>query len=557
MRKKLILALLALSVISVAAPCRAELRSDKLAVESNLSVFSEIVKQLQTNYVDTIDMDNIVKMAIDVMLYSLDPYTEYYPQKEQKEFRSINSGSYAGIGSVIVERDGKVFIHEPYLGSPAATSGLRPGDRILAVDTTEVSAMGTSAVSDMLKGARGTVVKVRVNRPYAADSVMTFEIKRDKINIPAVNYAGVVDPGIGYIHLEQFSEKSADEVKTALQKMLTEDRISGLVLDLRGNGGGYLESAVKILGYFLPKGTEVLRTRGRQLLEERVYKTTSKPIAPDLPLVVLTDGASASASEITAGALQDLDRAVILGTRSFGKGLVQSTFGLPQDGMIKITTAKYYIPSGRLIQAIDYAHRAADGTAERIADSLTSEFHTAAGRTVRDGGGITPDVVVELPDVSRVTYNVVADNWAFDYATKFASEHPTIAPAEDFEITDSIYADFKRFIDPERFNYDRVCDQALDQLRKLATVEGYMTDSLETQIGVLQQMMHQSLDKNLDVHRDAIAPYLAAEIVRRYYYKPGEIRNALRRDKTFLEAVKVLDDHNRYASILRPDAKKK
>lgn len=528
-------------------------RSKKRDVESNISIFSSIVKELQTNYVDSIDMDNIVKAGIDAMLFKLDPYTEYFPLKEQQEFRSVNAGEYAGIGSYIMERDGAVWISGPQEGSPASKAGLRAGDKILAIDGTDVKGMNHSKVSDMLKGARGTDVRVKVWRPYVTDSIVELSITRDKIQIPAVPYYGVVKGNLGYIQLSQFSEKSADEVKAALHDLTENNKISGLVLDLRNNGGGYLESAVKILGYFLPKGTEVLRTRGKGVLDEKVYKTSSRPIAPDLPLVVLTDGATASASEITAGALQDLDRAVILGTRTFGKGLVQSTFGLPYDGMVKITTAKYYIPSGRLIQAIDYSHRNADGSVQRIADSLTHEFTTSRGRTVRDGGGITPDITVEYPDISRITYNVVSDHWAFDFANKYAATHPTLPPIDEFKMTDSIYADFKAFIDPDKFNYDKVCDLAVEQLRKLATIEGYMNDSLDSQITRLQSMMRHPLDKDLDTHREAITPYLEREIASRYYFQRGEIQNALRHDPALDEAAALLNDQKRYALLLTPE----
>ena len=294
-----------------------------------------------------------------------------------------------------MQRNGFVEISGPHEGSPAAAAGLRPGDRILAIDGEDMKGKTTEDVSGKLRGAIGSKTSVSVSRPWVTDSLLTVEVTREKIRIPAVTYYGVTDGNLGYIQLSQYSEKSADEVKDALTDLMENSRIEGLILDLRGNGGGYLESAVKILGYFLPKGTEVLRTRGKGLRDEKIYRTSAKPIAPDLPLVVLTDGTTASSSEITAGALQDLDRAVILGMRTYGKGLVQTTFGLPYDGMIKVTTAKYYIPSGRLIQSIDYSERGTDGRPKQIADSLTREFRTAGGRIVRDGGGITPDTLME------------------------------------------------------------------------------------------------------------------------------------------------------------------
>ena len=489
------------------------------------------------------------------MLSQLDPYTEYMPRKVQEEFRSLNSGEYAGIGSYIMARNGNVYISGPHKGSPADRAGLRSGDLIMQVDTATVLGMTTEQVSNRLKGQRGTTVKVTVKRPYVQDSIIAVEMVRDKIQIPSVPYSGLVAPRIGYIQLTQFSEKSADEVLDALNTLVNDDKINGLVLDLRDNGGGILENAVRILGYFLPKGTEVLRTRGKGVMDERVYKTTVKPVAPNLPLVVLTDGGTASASEITAGALQDLDRAVIMGDRSYGKGLVQTTREVPYEGLLKVTIARYYIPSGRLIQAIDYSHRNPDGTVARIPDSLTNVFTTAGGRTVRDGGGITPDIKVQYPEISRITYNVVRDNWAFDFANKYAATHPSIPPVGEFVITDSIYNDFKASIDPAKFNYDKVCETILTNLREAAKIEGYMTDSLSAQLDVLEGMMKHPLDKDLDTHRKSIEPYLEREIANRYYYQAGEVQSFLRHDAAVDSAVNLLQDQARYKSILSPKKK--
>lgn len=546
-------------LIAAAFMSQAETRSPKADINANLTIFNAVVKELQSNYVDTIDMEKSVQTAIGAMLNRLDPYTEYMPRKEQEDFRTLNSGEYAGIGSYIMQRDGNVYISGPHEGSPAAQAGLRTGDLITMVDTVTVLGMTTEQVSNRLKGQRGTTVKVTVKRPYVQDSILTFEIVRDKIQIPSVPYSGVIGGDLGYIQLSQFSEKSADEVLDALDRLTGENNIKGLVLDLRDNGGGFLESAVKILGYFLPKGTEVLRTRGKGVMDERVYKTSDKPVAPQLPLVVLIDEGTASASEITAGALQDLDRAVILGSRSFGKGLVQTTRELPYEGLLKVTVARYYIPSGRLIQAIDYSHRNPDGTVARIPDSLTTAFTTAAGRIVRDGGGITPDIKVKYPEISRLTYNVVRDNWAFDFANKYYAAHPSIPAPGDFVITDSIYEDFKRFINPAKFNYDKVCETMLKNLREAAKIEGYMNDSLSAQIDRLEAMMKHPLDKDLDTHRDAITPYLEREIVNRYYYRPGEIQSFLRHDAAIDSAVTILQDPAEYHRLLSPQlpAKKK
>ncbi len=553
--RKIVLCLVA--GILTAGAAGATVRSKKQDITSNISTFSAIVKQLQTNYVDSFDVESVVKFGIDAMLSKLDPYTVYFDVKEQEDFKASNSGEYAGIGSYITQRDGYVLISGPRQDSPAAKAGLRTGDKILTIDGDDMKGKSTDAVSERLRGSIGSTVAVGILRPWVADSLQSIVVTREKIQVPAVPYYGVIGDDLGYIELNQFSEKSAEEVKAALVDLMENHKIKGLVLDLRDNGGGYLQSAVKILSYFLPKGTEVLKTRGKSKLEEQTYKTTSKPIAPDLPLVVMTDGGTASASEITAGALQDLDRAVVMGTRSFGKGLVQSTFDLPFDGLLKVTTAKYYIPSGRLIQAVDYSHRNSDGSVERIADSLTTEFATAGGRIVRDGGGITPDIKLEYPEISRVTYNVVADSWAFDFANKYAAEHPEAPePGTDF-VTDTVYSEFKAFIDPERFEYDKVCDTALSDLRKIAKIEGYMSDEVDQQITVLEGLMKHTLDKDLDTHREPISRYLEQEIAQRYYYDAGRSVARLRTDSMIDEAVKLLHDSPRYNDILHPAVTKK
>ena len=553
--KKLFYAVAALIAASLIA--HAETRSPKGDIKANLAIFNAVVKEVQSNYVDSIDMEDVVETAIAAMLNKFDPYTEYMPRKVQEDFKVLNSGEYGGIGSYIMQRDGNVYISGPHKGSPADKAGLRSGDLIMSVDTVTVLGMTSDKVSERLKGPRGTTVKVKVKRPYVgADSILTFDIVREKIQIPAVSYSGMLPGEIGYIQLSQFSEKSAEEVEDALKSMLATGKLKGLVLDLRDNGGGFLESAVKILGYFLPKGTEVLRTRGKGVMDERVYKTAGKPIVPDLPLVVLIDDGTASASEITSGALQDLDRAVIMGSRSFGKGLVQTTRSIPYDGLLKVTVARYYIPSGRLIQAIDYSHRNPDGTVARIPDSLTNVFTTAAGREVRDGGGITPDVKVTYPDITRVTYNAVRDNWVFDYANRYRATHDHIAPAAEFVVDDSIYADFKRFIDPAKFNHDNVGKAILDRLSEVATVEGYMSDSLKNQIAVVEGMLQRPLDQDLDANRKAIVPYLEREIANRYYYREGEAQSFLRHDVAIDSALSLLKDSDRYKALLAPKSRK-
>lgn len=519
----------------------------------NLAVFNSLCKELALSYVDTIDAEKSINTAIDYMLNELDPYTEYIRAKDREDFMTISTGEYGGIGSYIMQLPtGGVVFSEPYEGSPAAEAGIRPGDKIVMIDNDSTSTWKSSKVSEHLKGQANTIVKVVVNRPYVQDSIITFNIKRRKIQMPSVPYYKAFDNGIGYILLTTFNSNSPDEVKTALLELKKNPDLKGIVLDLRGNGGGVLESAVKIVNLFVPKNTEVLCTRGRIKQDEKVYKTTQNPIDSKIPLFVLIDGGSASASEIVAGSLQDLDRAVIIGNRSFGKGLVQSTKSLPYENLLKLTVAKYYIPSGRLIQAIDYSRRNPDGSVARTPDSLTHVYHTAAGREVRDGGGITPDITVKGDTVNRLTYNIIRDNWSFNFANKFAAEHDSIAAPEDFTITDEIFNDFKAFINPDKFNYDKVCETGLKNLRKTAEVEGYMNDSTKAVFDQLEKLLHHNLSQDLDNNREAISKILAVEIQKRYYYQKGAIIESLKTDKELEEVARLLNDPVEYKKILSP-----
>ncbi len=535
--KKLTLLAALLVAISVIAP--AATRSKKSEISRNLDIFNALYKELQTFYVDSIDAEKSINTAIAAMLNDIDPYTEYFSAKEQDQFRTMTTGEYGGIGSVIQQTPKGVVVVEPYKGSPAQQAGLRPGDIFLQIDGDTVSSWTSDKVSEKLKGQSGSTLKLVMKRPWVEDSILKFELKRGKIQMPSVPYVGMIRPGIGYVGLTTFSEKSYPEVRAGVEQLI-KDGAKGLILDLRGNGGGLVESAVEILGMFLPKGTTVLTTRGKGVLNEKVYRTSVNPVDTKIPLAVLVDGSSASASEIVTGALQDLDRAVVIGNRSFGKGLVQSTRELPYDGLLKVTVAKYYIPSGRLIQAIDYSHRNPDGTVARIPDSLTSVFKTAGGREVRDGGGITPDIKIEYPEVNRMTFNVVRDNWAFDFANKYAAEHDTVASPETFEVTDEIYEQFKNFIDPAKFNYDKVCENAIEQLREIAKVEGYMNDSTSAQFDILASMLKHDLKRDLDLNRKNLSPYIAREILNRYYFNRGEVIYSLRDDEAVDSAVEIL-----------------
>lgn len=529
-------------------------RSHDAAVARNLNTFNSIVKELELNYVDTIRPDQAFDAAIGALLSTIDPYTEYYDAEKRADLTKMTTGQYdyGGIGSFIMQRDGGSYISYPMEGAPAARAGLRSGDHIIRVDSVETSTMSSDQITKLLRGQAGTPVTVTVDRPYVTDSILTFEMVRSKLNDPSVPYWGVVDGNTGYIRLTQFIADSGEAVRNALEAFKANPAVDKVVLDLRGNGGGLLEQAVDIVSNFVPKGTEVLRTKGRDASQQKIYKTTRTPIFPDIPLAVLVDGASASASEITAGSLQDLDRALIVGSRSYGKGLVQSTMQLPYDGLLKVTVAKYYIPSGRLIQALDYSHRNPDGSVARTPDSLTNVYKTLHGREVRDGGGITPDVKIDWNQVSPLTFNLVRDNWTYDFANKYANTHAEIPEPWKFEIDDGIFAEFKQSLDPSKLKYDKVLDELLGELRKTAGEEGYLNDRTTALLDSLSPLLSHNLDRDLDTHRREISEYLGAEIAQRYYFDKGKIIQELKYDPALKQAQEILGDRPRLQKLLNP-----
>ena len=555
MTKRLNHLLAALLAGAVAATAFAQQKPDNsgVTIAQQLDIFNSLYKELNTFYVDTIDARKTLENAINAMLDDLDPYTEYIPSREQEDFMVISTGHYGGIGSYIMERTGDkkgVYISEPYVGSPAHRAGLRAGDRIIRIDTMSTLGWNSEKVSNHLKGQPNTHVEVEVARPFVDDSLLTFNILRENIKVSPMPYYGMVRDGIGYINLNTFNEQSAASVREAVEALKGQG-MRALILDLRGNGGGLMESAVQIVGLFVPKGTEVVTTRGRDKASEKIYKTTQEPLDTRLPLAVLVDGGSASASEITAGALQDLDRAVIVGSRSFGKGLVQSTRPLPFDGMLKLTVAKYYIPSGRLIQEVDYSQRNSDGSFKRTAaDTLGNVFHTAAGREVRDGGGITPDIKVDFPEPNRLVFNIIRDHWDFDFATRYAAEHPEIPAPKDFTVTDEMFDEFKRSIDPDKFQYDKVCEQGLDALRKLAKNEGYMNDSTQAAFDRLELQLKHDLSHDLDFNRKQISRLIAQELLTRYYGRAGFIEYDAKDDECINRVAQLLSTPDKWNALL-------
>lgn len=526
-------------------------KSNDMSVARGLNTFSSIVKELEMNYVDTINSETAFKDAIDAMLQTVDPYTVYYPKEDREDISQMTTGEYAGIGALLLYKDGGTYVSEPFENSPAYKGGLRAGDRLLKVDTVDVSKFTVDKVSKLLRGRPDTQVRIRVQRPYVQDSILNFTVTRAKIRNSSVPYAGVLPDSIGYIRITQFIEDTGKDVRAALDSFHAEaPGLKGVIIDLRGNGGGLLEQAVDVASNFVPKGTEIVRTIGRDKDATKIYKTMRKPLYPDMPVAVLTDGGTASASEILAGAMQDLDRGVLVGTRSFGKGLVQTTRPLPYGGVLKVTVAKYYTPSGRLIQSLDYKHRNPDGSAARVPDSLTHAYKTLHGRTIRDGGGLQPDSTVNWKKVNRLVYNVVSDNWSWDFANKFKATHPTIPSADKFVITDSVYNEFKAFIDPKKFKYDSAMEEATEALRKVADEEGYINDETTAAFDSLKKLLTHNLDRDLDTHRKHIEEYLGGEIVSRYYFDRGRTQYGIRDDEGVDAARGILKDKALYKRIL-------
>ena len=538
-------------ILAIILPMMAAARSQNAEFARKLQTFNAIVKELNTNYVDTLQATVLMDNTIDALLSQIDPYTEYFPADNQEELQSLTEGKYAGIGATILKRDKNVIITDPRWDTPSRNAGLRAGDVILRINGEPVTEdMDVSEVSRRLRGNAGTDIEIDVRRPYTEDSLLTFRFVRADIKVDPLPYYSVDSTGVGYIALTTFNESTARQVRSAVSEMLATPGLKGVVIDLRGNGGGLLESAVQLVGNFVPRGTEVLRTQGRSAREQRIYKTTAAPLSTDVPLVILTNGGTASSSEIVAGSLQDMDRAVIIGSRSFGKGLVQTARPLPFGDLVKITTAKYYIPSGRLIQALDYSRRNEDGSPQRMPDSLTNKFLTRAGRTVRDGGGITPDIEVSQTETNRLMYNIVSGLWSFDYTNRYVATNPAPTDPTAPLVTDSIFADFKAFIDPARFQYDKQCEIGIDYLRDAAKKEGYMTDSVAAAINALEALLKHDLNHDLDLNRDKIVDELESEIAARYFREDVLAGRELPDDEVYQTARAVILDPERYRSLL-------
>ncbi|MBR4756096.1 MAG: S41 family peptidase [Bacteroidales bacterium] len=494
---------------------------------------NSILKELNRSYVDSLPVDRIERAGIDAMLGALDPYTVYVPEEENEDLQMMVSKSYGGIGAVIYkpDKDGNVIINEPYAGSPAVKYGLQCGDEIMEIDGVSTHGLTSQESSERMKGKPGTTVKFKVKKVYSGE-IVDIDILRERIHLPDVEYAGMLDSETGYIYQSGFTDNVSNDIRNAVLK-LKKQGMKKLVLDLRGNGGGLMNEAINIVSLFVPKGSLVVSSKG-QGIGEMKYKTTTEPIDTEIPIIVMVDSGSASSSEIVTGALQDLDRATVMGTRTFGKGLVQSIRPLPYNGQLKVTTAKYYTPSGRCVQAIDYAHRNEDGSVGYIPDSLTKEFKTAHGRTVRDGGGITPDVVVKGHEYSRLTYSLVYSSTIEEYTLKFVREQKAIP--EDWTMSDADWKDFVEFAKTKDFDYRSSAKTLFDQMKKELDKDG-LSDSMKDQVEAMQKALEMDKETFLNLKRDEIVPFIEEEIMVRYYFQEAGIKVRLRYDEQLKEAL--------------------
>ena len=532
-------------------------------ISKNLDIFNSIFKELDMFYVDTVNAEKMIQTGVEGMLSLTDPYTEYYPEEEVSSLKEMTTGKYGGIGAAIryYEAKDRIAVVEPTEGMPAAEAGVKAGDIILSVGGKEMVRGDmkpqefSSKVSEALRGEPGTSFVLKVLRPLKNDStVMEFKITRKNIRTNPVPYYGMVKDSIGYLALSSFTENSAKDFKKAFIE-LKQKGAKSLIIDLRDNGGGSLSEAVDIVNLYVPKGQEIVVTKGKVRQAQGSYKTQNEPVDTQIPLAVLVNGATASASEIVSGSLQDLDRAVVIGSRTFGKGLVQTIRPLPYNGTLKVTTSKYYIPSGRCIQAIDYAKKNADGLVARTPDSLTTVFHTAAGREVRDGGGIRPDIEVKGDKIPNIVFYLMNDDLIFDYATQYCWDHPTLASVDDFKLTDADYEAFKKLVKSRNFTYDRQSEKMLKSLKEIAEFEGYMTEAAE-EFKALEKKLNHNLDRDLDYFAKPIKEYISQEIVTRYFYQRGAAMERLKDDTDLEEAIKVLQNPVRYREILSAPVKK-
>ncbi len=542
--KKIFLTLTA--AILMAAPISAQ---NDFEIAKNVDIFVSILKELNEKYADEITPGKLTKTAIDAMLTSLDPYTVYYPESEIEDFRMMTTGQYGGVGALIQQHGNDVVISEPYDGSPSQKAGLRAGDIVRKVNGQSLEGKNSSDVSAAMKGQPGSTLVLEVYRPSEKKN-MTFNIVREEIKLPNIPYSGMLDNEVGYVKLDQFTDKAGSEVRESFQK-LKEQGMKYFILDLRENGGGLLNEAVNILNIFVDRGVQIVETKGKIPEQQKVFKTMAPVTDKDIPVVVLVNEHSASASEIVSGAFQDLDRGVIVGKKSFGKGLVQNVVPLDYNTSLKITVAKYYIPSGRCVQNIEYFDKDTANGAFKIPDSLAVAFKTKNGRTVYDKGGVEPDVLTEDSVLSDILLSLVTHNLVFDFANDYRAKHETIPEADKFRVDDKLYNEFVEFLKDKDYSYKTETEEVLEKLKKAAEEDKVFT-GIENYYNQLKAQLEKEKTQDLYKYKNEISKYLASEIVVRYYYQKGRIMNMLSDDNDIAVAKSILKDQNRYKSLLSP-----
>ncbi|HMR45994.1 MAG TPA: S41 family peptidase [Bacteroidia bacterium] len=548
MRKRIRL-YVAVILVGISAFSVYSFSDDYFEISRNLDIFATLFRELNIYYVDETKPGDLMKKGIDDMLASLDPYTNYIPESEIEDYRFMTTGQYGGIGSLIGQRNNEVIITDPYEGFPAQKADLRAGDVIVELDGKPIKGKKNEEVSKLLKGQPKTSVKITIRRE-GEPNLIEKNVVREEIKINSVSYSGIIDNDLGYIRLTGFTENAGQEVKNALQALEAKTKLRGLIFDLRGNPGGLLNEAVNIVNIFVNKGVEVVSTKGKAKEWDKTYHALNNPVDTEIPVAVLVNSSSASASEIVSGSLQDLDRGIIIGQRTFGKGLVQTTRPLSYGAQLKVTTAKYYIPSGRCIQALDYSHRNDDGSVGKIPDSLITQFKTKVGRTVYDGGGVMPDFVTDIRQLSPISQSLLLKYLLFDYATLYRNTHPSIAPAKEFHLSDAEYAEFVKWISTKDYDYETKSEKILDDFKATAEKEKYFS-AATAEFEVLKKKISHDKNADLQKFKDEITELLENEIVSRYYYQSGQIEASFKNDLEIKKATAALKDKDVYSSILK------
>ena len=533
--KRFIITLSMAFAIALSATYISNAQSQNFKLGQWSEIHNSILKELNRSYVDTLPLDRIMRAGVDAMLEELDPYTVYIPEEENEDLQMMLSKTYGGIGAIIhKKKDENVIINEPYAGSPAEKYGLQCGDEIIEIDGVPTKGLETKESSDRMKGKPGTTVVFKVKKVRTGDT-LDIPVVRERIHFPDIEYAGMLDDTTGYILQSGFTENVSGEIRSKFQE-LKKQGMKRLVLDLRGNGGGLMSEAINIVSLFVPKGSLVVTSKGNTEESAREYRTESEPLDTEIPLIVMIDSGSASSSEIVSGALQDMDRATIMGKRSYGKGLVQSIKPLPYNGQMKVTTAKYYTPSGRCVQAIDYSSRNEDGSVGHIPDSLTREFKTAGGRIVRDGGGITPDVDIDVPDYSRLVYALVLGGVIDQYVIDYSRRHENIPAVDDFHFSDEDFEDFIRFAKTQEFDYRSSAKTLYDQMKKELVKDG-LAESMKTELEALEKALEMDKERFIRLKKDEIVPFIEEELATRYWFQEAGVKVRLRYDEQLKTAL--------------------